>query len=267
MNKKLLILGVLCSLLLLGGCPIPLNVAICGNDICETGEQQVCPGDCTGITQTAYDTCDGDTCSADEYCPRYWLNDEHTLCSDTCETDSTSISLQSGWNYVSFPQAQLDEDIDSVIIGNFKTAVDSVYTYYNDQWYVWHSDGTPSNLETLEGGRGYVFYMNSAYSLSLNTLDSFVSSSDTIHSVKVYDGWNLIGVSAGVETEKEKPLAEYFSDITLSSLWEYASYYGSLSSVRTDTIDVSCSEYSSSYNMIPTHAYWIYATADGEITP
>lgn len=267
MNKKLLILGVLCSLLLIGGCPIPINVAICGNDICEAGEQRVCPGDCEGISETISEMCDGYTCTADEYCSGYWLNDEHTLCSSECETDPTSIELQSGWNYISLPHAQLNDDIDTVITGDFKNAVNSVYTYYDGQWYVWHSDGAPSNLETLEGGRGYIFYMNSAYSLPLSTIDSFISSTEPIHSIDVYEGWNMIGVSAGEETDKEKPVADYFADVTASSVWEYASYYGSLSSVRTDDIDVSCSGYSSSYNIIPTHAYWIYATAEGEITP
>ena len=52
MNKKLLIFISICILFFVGGCPLPFNVAICGNDICETGEETVCPGDCPGITDT-----------------------------------------------------------------------------------------------------------------------------------------------------------------------------------------------------------------------
>ncbi|MFA6888665.1 MAG: hypothetical protein WC254_04165, partial [Candidatus Woesearchaeota archaeon] len=119
MNKKLLILGIICALLLLGGCPIPINLAICGNDVCETGERDVCPGDCEGVEAFVASTTDGETCSytcvvADEMCAGYWQDGALTCCSEACQPEITQITFEEGWNYVSFPQAQLNEDVETI---------------------------------------------------------------------------------------------------------------------------------------------------------
>jgi len=272
MNKKLLIFGIISVLLLLGGCPIPLNVAICGNDVCESGEQDVCPGDCESVTETVPEqTCSdigGDTCSSSEMCGGYWMNSAYTCCSQTCESDITSIEFKEGWNYISFPESQLNDNIEDIFSTDFLAAIDSIYTYYDGQWSAWHSDSSiPSDLTTIEGGRGYVFNMNSDYTLELSTIDAVIASSTSPHQLNVYTGWNLIGVTAGVEENREKSLHDYFTDLgsTYTSLWEYTTSTGSLGSVTVNGITVNGANYY--YNLIPTHAYWIYVTSDGEITP
>lgn len=66
MNKKLLIFISICILFFIGGCPLPFNVAICGNDVCETGEETVCPGDCpTEVSLTDDDGLDDETETTD----------------------------------------------------------------------------------------------------------------------------------------------------------------------------------------------------------
>ncbi|MEK6867430.1 MAG: hypothetical protein AABX98_01270 [Nanoarchaeota archaeon] len=274
MIKKVLLLSVsIAILLLLGGCPIPINVAICGNEICETGEDTMCPSDCEGTTsQTAKTvTCDdlgGDSCGNAEMCAGYWLDDDYTCCSETCEDDITSINFKEGWNYVSFPLVQLDDPVEDIFSSKFLAAVDSIYTYTDESWLVWHSDSSvPSDLDNIEGGRAYVFVMDSDYTLELadldSTLDAIIAAETTTrypNVISVAEGWNLAGSTYGEEDDMEKPQESYFWNIegAYGSLWMFSTISGD---------DLEKIDLTHNYNLIPTHAYWIYMTEEGEIIP
>lgn len=273
MNKKVLFFWVLLTLavLFLSSCAFLLQRAICGNDICETGETSICPSDCVGVGEEVTDTCTdlgGSECASVEICAGYWRDTEYTCCSTSCDEGISVIDFKEGWNYVSFPQVQLNDDIEDIITGDFLAAVDSIYTYTDGSWKVWHADSSiPSDLETLEAGRGYVFVMNSDYIVELsdigNTLDMIMEDEGTSrspHSVTVSEGWNLIGSTYGEEDDKEKPLEEYFWNIegSYGSLWMFSG----ISSGAIEEIDLT-----HDYNLIPTRAYWIYMTAEGEIIP
>lgn len=271
MNRKILLLiSILSFLLLLGGCPIPINVAICGNEICESGESTVCPSDCTGkttitpppIVQSCTDL-GGKTCGSSDMCAGYWLDSGYTCCSKSCENDITQINFQKGWNYVSFPEVQLDDAVEDIFAGNFITAIDSIYTYDDGKWKVWHSDTSiPGDLDNIEGGRAYIFVMKSDYTLQIsdleNTLQTLMKSETSLReptTIKVKKGWNLIGTAANSEHPHEEYLWSIDGDY--ESMWMFTTTQGGL-----EKIDLT-----HDYNLVPTRAYWIYLTADGEITP
>ncbi len=258
-------------ILLLAGCQIPINIAICGNEICESGEDNMCPGDCEEDAITEKETCadlGGDSCDDTEMCAGYWLDDKYSCCSENCEEDITSLAFVQGWNFVSFPLVQLDDPIEDIFSSDFLAAVDSIYTYTDGLWLVWHSDSSiPSDLTNIEGGRAYLFVMESAYTLQLSDLesklDSIISEETTTRYpsvITVAEGWNLVGSTYGEEEHMEKPHEEYF--------WNIDEVYGSLWMLITISgNDLEEIDLTHNYNLIPTHAYWIYMTGEGEIIP
>lgn len=252
-----------------------LSRAICGNEICEAGERSICPSDCEGVEEEAEEmaeeTCTdigGYLCESSEMCVGYWLDSDYTCCSEECEDDITVIEFKQGWNYISFPAVQLNDAIEDIFSADFLNAVDSIYTYYDSSWGVWHNDSSiPSDLENIEAGRGYVFIMNSDYTLYLSeieeTLDGIIAEEGTTrapNSIDVYTAWNLIGSTFGEEENIEKPLEDYFWNIEedYGSLWMFTS---------TSSGDIEKIDLTHNYNLIPTRAYWIYMTSDGEIIP
>ena len=269
MNRKILLLiSILSFLLLLGGCPIPINVAICGNEICESGESSVCPSDCTETTETTSteESCadmGGDTCESSEMCAGYWFDSDYTCCSQSCEDDITEINFLEGWNYVSFPEVELDDAVEDIFSSDFLDAIDSIYTYDDEEWKVWHSDTSiPGDLENIEGGRAYIFVMNSDYSLQLSdledTLNALMESETSTReptAISVKEGWNLIGTAS----DSEEPHEEY--------LWSIDGDYESMWMFTTTQGDLEKIDLTHDYNLVPTRAYWIYLTTDGEITP
>lgn len=274
MNKNvLLLISIVGIVLVLGGCQwLPVNVAICGNEICESGESSICPSDCAeseeeeldgSITEAMCTADGGDSCASTEMCTGYWLDAGYTCCSTTCEDAVDAIYFTEGWNYVSLPEVELDDPIEDIFSDNFLSAVDSIYTYTEESWQVWHSDTSiPSDLENIQGGRAYIFVMNSDYTLELSeieeTLDTLMeaeSSARSPTSIDIQEGWNLVGVASS----NEEPLVDYFWSIdgSYASLWVFSTTEGDLEKV----------DLTHNYNLIPTHAYWVYVTTDGEITP
>lgn len=275
MNKKVLFFGVLLimTVLFLSSCAFLLHQAICGNDICETGEESICPSDCEAVTEeeVVAETCadlGGLECASDEMCIGYWLDADYTCCSTSCDADIAEIEFKEGWNYVSFPQVQFKDDIEDIFSEDFLAAADSIYTYDDSAWKVWHADSSvPRDLETIEAGRGYVFVMNSDYTLKLSdleeTLAALIAAETTTRYpsvISVEQGWNLIGSTYGEEENKEKPVDTYFWNIdgSYGSLWMFSD----TGSGAIEEIDLT-----HNYNLIPTRAYWIYMTEEGEIIP
>jgi hypothetical protein len=275
MNKKVLFIVALFSLLLLiGGCPIPVDVAICGNDICESGEDDICPSDCDGTSSSDSYTCD-DTCAGSEMCEGFFGDGDNTCCVGYCMDEITEIPFGDGWNFVSFPFVELDDPIEDIFADLYSTEdgtttfldiVEDIYSY-QDGWKVWHNDESePGDLENIEAGRAYVVIMSEGYVMSLDdlraNLDTIIDAEGTSrspHEIDVWAGWNLVASSYGEDDEmKDKPLQDYFETIdgSYESVWHVASD-GDL-----DKLDIDDSE-----NLIPTYAYWLYMDSDGEIIP
>jgi hypothetical protein len=278
MNKKVLITVVLLSLLLLvGGCPIPVDVAICGNNICESGEDDICPSDCDGtdsMETTTSLSCDA-TCAGGDLCQGYFGEGDVTCCIGSCMNAVTDITFSSGWNFVSFPFVELNDPIRDIFAnlhdvpggsGMFLDNVDSIYSYQGE-WLVWHSDSSiPSNLDYIEAGRAYVVIMDSGFVVSLAdlraNLDGLIAAEGTSrspHEIDVWAGWNLVASSYGEDDEmRDKPLQDYFETVEGS----YASIWHTSSSGSLDKLSITNSE-----NLLPTNAYWLYMDSDGEIIP
>ncbi len=271
MNKKLLlVISTLVILLILGGCPIPLDIAICGNNICESGENNICPSDCGGTT-IADVSCDN-TCHSPEMCVGSFENGDKTCCVGSCASEITEIRLSEGWNFVSFPFVELNDPIEDFFADTYSDgtaffdAVDSIYSY-QDGWRVWHNDkGIPGDLENIEAGRAYVIIMNNEFTIQLDnlrtSLDILIADKGTSrspHEITVFKGWNFVASTYGEDEDvKEKPLINYFDTIedSYESVWRI-SIDGDL-----DKLSISDNE-----NLIPTYAYWLYMDSDGEIIP
>jgi len=267
MKQKIIIIGLILSLFVcfLNGCALlnQYDIQICGDGVCGDGEDETCPNDCTGNDCSSLS---GDICETTEMCAAMWLSSsDDECCSETCETDISSITLISGKNYVSIPFVEMDDTIED-IVGTLLDGYNvSIYSYEDSTWKVWHSDGTPGDLTNLEAGRGYVVVIDTGVTLTLTDLESNLGTiidseggARSPHSTNVYEGWNLIGVAYGDEDEKEKPLSDVFSNIdgTYTSLWMY-NEDGNLEEVDS----------SEDYNVVPTRAYWLYVTSDGVIVP
>jgi hypothetical protein len=274
MNKKLLFIAAFCCLLLLlGGCPIPVDVAICGNNICESGEANICPSDCVGQTSTSV-SCDA-TCSTAEMCVGYFGDGEASCCVGNCNPEISEIAFTEGWNFVSFPLVELNDAPEDIFAGvtdtndpsiAFLDAVNTIYSYQNEEWVVWHNaEPDTSNLDRIEAVRGYVVIMDGSFTMSLDdlyeSLDSIMESegsSRSPHDVDVWAGWNLVGSTYGQDDDHvEKPLEDFFDSIegAYSSLWKVGINDGDL-----EEISINDNE-----NLLPTYTYWLYMDADGEI--
>jgi hypothetical protein len=149
-KKVLLIIVALLIMNILGSCTnFPINIAICGNEVCEQDEENICPSDCEAVIITS-PACD-DVCSSSEMCIGSWVDDDSSCCAGSCMSEITDIPLASGWNYVSFPHVQINDNIE-VLFANtvdaydgstsFLTVVDRIYSYQDNKWMVWHSDTT-----------------------------------------------------------------------------------------------------------------------------
>ncbi|MEK6918182.1 MAG: MopE-related protein [Nanoarchaeota archaeon] len=103
-----------------------------------------------------------------------------------------NVPLQVGKNSFSLPVIPNDLSITSVFNSTLQSQADRIYTY-NRSFEIYYFDGIrPSNLNTLEIGRGYVLFMNQAGVLVINGTKrlSDLSSRPTI---QLTPGWNMIG--------------------------------------------------------------------------
>jgi hypothetical protein len=143
------------------------------------------------------------------------------------ENSSTELFFQSGWNMVGLPLEVADGSVDSV----FPDAIDgTLYSY----------DGTYSEQNTLENGRGYWLRFG-------NSGNAEITGAEILSlTLNLSEGWNLIsGISSTIEMGNIIDPSNIIIDGTL---------YGYNSS------------YVSSYNLAPGAGYWLRANANGEVT-
>jgi Raf kinase inhibitor-like YbhB/YbcL family protein len=107
-----------------------------------------------------------------------------------------SISLSSGWNFISLPRQPPNTAI-SEVLKDVSANLQIVWSYDNEwkQWFA-YKKGLPSTLTTMEAGKGYWVYMNAPGTITMTQWNLLPSTK-----VNLFEGWNLIGY-AGADNEE-----------------------------------------------------------------
>jgi hypothetical protein len=130
------------------------------------------------------------------------LASEYHLYLQTSGSDNFTLSLSSGWNFVSTPLILTNSTIENVVANN--SNVKQIWYYNGTGWQEWASDGSVTTLSTLEPRKGY--WINSTASTSLylfgkytqgigESADSLSLSANTWYTIGHYksepsDGFN-----------------------------------------------------------------------------
>ena len=112
------------------------------------------------------------------------------------------ITLKKGWNFVSVPQTLANgADTAGVVFSGIDTDKNSVLGY-NAETQKWENLGSSSQLKPLAA---YWIYSKTADEIDLFYEET--EATDLPTSLKVYEGWNAVGVSANKEITAEKFLS------------------------------------------------------------
>jgi len=174
---------------------------------------------------------------------------------------SYNISLHEGWNLISLPLIPTNSSI-AAVTASINATVDIIWHYDagTATWF-WYSPGNPSStLTTMEAGKGYWVYMDSADTLDIAGKE--LPDPPTLPpTYDVVAGWNLIGFKSTVSLHH----SEYLFNLYSSGLPNYSVIWGYDASVP-EYVNVFPLEQNSG-NMEPGHGYWLWATTDGTIVP
>ncbi|MEK6945596.1 MAG: cohesin domain-containing protein [Nanoarchaeota archaeon] len=114
--------------------------------------------------------------------------------------ETINIPLQTGKNPFSLPLIPNNLSVTSVFNSTLQAQADKIYTY-NGSFAVYYFDGIrPSNLDTLEIGRGYILFMNQPGVLSINGTKRDSNLNRPV--IQLTSGWNLIGTFSNVYDAK-----------------------------------------------------------------
>lgn len=114
------------------------------------------------------------------------------------------LNLDAGWNLVSIPYVLENNSVQNV----FNDKVKSVWTYENGVWYIW-VPGIGGTLKTIEPKKGY--WVNTDESKII----VFEGNDNANHTIPLYNGWNLIGVTRTVSLPLSNPYI-------VGSIWGWA---------------------------------------------
>ncbi|MBW9221063.1 right-handed parallel beta-helix repeat-containing protein [Methanothermococcus sp. SCGC AD-155-M21] len=100
----------------------------------------------------------------------------------TLNNNSKTITLKKGWNVLSIPHRA------NITFSN-PEAVESIITYYNDDW------DNITNLNEIKPLYGYYIYCNSSTYMNIKYITSEEPTAPPAR--PVFKGWNLVGVNPG----------------------------------------------------------------------
>lgn len=200
--------------------------------------------------------------------------------------------LLPGWNLISTPLIPNDASIGTVMTGLQVKGLQSIW-YYNtatNTWLSYNPDpAVPDSLTAFETGRGYWVRMDT----SMFTYDDPLATGlpQTPRPVKltisgqvlqagnqppptyaIKAGWNLIGLHNEHDTAATTALAGLTSPFGArlwASLLEYKNFikYPTQPGEQAETILGAFASVPVTGTMNPGKGYWLFATADGTITP
>ncbi len=166
-------------------------------------------------------------------------------------TPVTTIDLEIGWNLISPMLIPTDSAIATVLTD---VTVDSVHAYDPTATPTWTSyiPGAPSDLGTIDDGKGYWVEMSDAATLTIQGVD-LPTPPEMPPTYGVVVGWNLIGFKSTTPTVTSTYLAAISGQYTMIYSFNAASQ-----------IYVSVQ---SSGDFEPGKGYWIAITEAGTIYP
>ena len=129
-----------------------------------------------------------------------------------------SISLSTGWNFISFPKDPSPNNAISEVLKEVSSNVRVVWGY-NNQSKVWlkyslkTQNPSLNTLDIVESGKGYWIYMNAPGSI---TMTNWAEPSTTI---TLYPGWNFTGYNGTSGTALATALAGISSTYVIIWNW------------------------------------------------
>lgn len=235
---------------------------LCGSVDCNDTNASIYPG----ATEICNDTVDND-CDTDIDC-----DDDDCIADPVCIVEAPPVTfnlqLQPGWNLISIPLILENDSIEDVL-ADIRDDVIDVWTYnpdpepLNPNWEVWHSDPTrPSNLQTLELGRGYWIKMNDSAALTVEGVLFELTELAPPPSFALKQGWNLVGIYS----LEDRAMSIAFASLgnKYSALWTYNPSTGDLVKLfsRTDPALASADP-----TLEAGKGYWVYMIQEGDIVP
>ncbi len=156
-----------------------------------------------------------------------------------------TIPLNPGKNSFSLPLFLDNYSIDEVFSG--VTNINRIYTY-DEGFKIRHFDSTPSNLDYLEVGRGYIIDMGAGDSITLNGTRRDESLQRP--TINVLPGWNFVGTfSNSYEAQ------DILQEISYSELYTYNETTMSYEVVAADDY------------LEQERSYWVYVDEAGSFIP
>ena len=172
---------------------------------------------------------------------------EFTTAAEDLPVTSYDIQLNEGWNLISLPLIPDNSGIDAVL-GAVSGSVDIV-KHYDAETGIWSSyvPGEGGALATMEDGKGYWIFMNTAAVLTVNGGETPDGGGEPVNYPVLENEWNLIGFKSVSDMKAEDYIRDY-TDKTLdndSILWNYKN--GSYPSEPLHASD----------NLEPGYGYWL----------
>jgi hypothetical protein len=169
-----------------------------------------------------------------------------------------TIQLEPGWNLISIPLILENNSIEDVL-ADIRDNVTVVYTYDPEaEWSVWHPDPSiPSNLHTIELGRGYWIKMENSTTLTVEGVLFELTGWVPPPSFTLKQGWNMVGIYS----LESRAMTTAFVDIKdkYTSLWTYNKTNEELVQLFKEAADDPDIE--------AGKGYWIYMAQEGDIFP
>ena len=162
----------------------------------------------------------------------------------------TSLPLSEGWNFISLREDPPDNAIEK-IVQDISPNLSAVWSYDNaaQQWLKYRPSSANNSLSTIETGKGYWFYMNSASALN-TTGWSPPPAFATLPTIQLYNGWNLIGLGSKNNTDLSIALSEISDKWTV--IWGWESGVWQAKHITQQTLPVPTLT-----NLSLDKAYWI----------
>jgi len=213
---------------------------------------------------STYYGCEWDGASCGSFIPSIHALTPQNLAREAyVELEQITIQLEPGWNLISIPLVLENDNIEDVLADISDDVID-VYAYDpEEEWSVWHPDpAIPSNLDTIELGKGYWFKMNDSAELAVEGVLFETTELEPPPSFALKQGWNLVGIYSLEDREMTTALAS-IEDV-YSALWSYNKTSGELVKLFSKA-DPAVS--TANPVLEAGKGYWVYMIQEGAIVP
>ncbi len=166
-------------------------------------------------------------------------------------SQTSSLALKAGWNFISLAKAPSDTSIGTVLAGVLSD-VQIVWAFDNaaKQWLRYAPLATDNSLSVMEPGLGYWIYANQ--DTSINTTGWLPNSGPTAH---LYTGWNLVGYGDTDDASVSTALSRIPGKWSILWTWDSNQWYAKDAAIPSLSVSPLA-------NLHQGKAYWLLATDD-----